>query len=215
MEVCMIIIIDGPPASGKSILVEFLRLRYCINTYSYKRLGLNNVFYALLLRIAPGLQCCKLEGGRVDLIILVNPNYLVKISILTLILEIMYKCIEYFLLLLLALMNQCLIIDEGVSLGWANYLNLMLFKKALRPNYVIFLMRFDLNFFHILSRLHKIYYYFIDRSLEKLEIFWYKRGNTTSYDMRYLLLVRYSFKLFNEISKKYGIKIKINRIYTP
>jgi hypothetical protein len=211
----MIIIIDGPPASGKSTLVRFLKLRYCANTYYYKRLGLNNVFYALLLRIAPDLQCCRLKGDRVDPIILVNPTYLMKMSIFTLILEIIYKCIEYFLLLLLALMNQCLIIDEGVSLGWANYLNLMLFKKALRPNYVIFLMRFDLNFFHILSRLHKIYYYFIDRSLEKLEMFWYKRGNTTSYDMRYLLLVRYSFKLFNEISKKYGIKIKINRIYTP
>jgi len=215
VEVCMIIIIDGPPAGGKSTLVRVLKLRYCANTYHYKRLGLNNVFYALLLRIAPGLQCCKLERGRVDPIILVNPNYLVKMSILTLILEIMYKCIEYFLLLLLALMNRCLIIDELFSLGWANYFNLLLFKKALRPNYVIFLMRFDLKFFHMLSRLHKIYYYFIDRSLEKLEMFWRKRGNATPYDVRYLLLVRYSFKLFSEISRKYGIKIKINRIYTP
>jgi hypothetical protein len=211
----MIIIIDGPPASGKSTLVRFLKLRYCANTYCYKRLGLNNVFYALLLRIAPGLQCCRLEGDRVDPITLVDPNYLMKMSILTLILEIIYKCTEYFLLLLLALMDRCLIIDEWFSLGWANYFNLLLFKKALRPSHVIFLMRFDLKFLYMLSRFHKIYYYFIDRSLEKLEMFWCKRENTTPYDIRYTLLVRYSFRLFNEISGKYRIKIKINYIYTP
>jgi len=215
MEICMIIIIDGPPASGKSTLIEFLRLRYCINTYSYKRLGLNNVFYALLLRIVPGLQCCRLKGDRVDPITLVNPTYLMRMPILTLILEIMYKCIEYFLLLLLALMNRCLIIDEWFSLGWANYLSLMLFKKALKHHHVIFLVKLDLNFLYIFSKLHKIYYYFMDRSLGKLEMFWHKRGNIMSYDVKYLLLVRYSFRLFNEINRKHGFKIKINYIYIP
>ena len=118
----------------------------------------------------------------------------------------------YALLLILAIIKRDLVIDEGISLGWANYFNLMIYKKALKPSHVVLLTRLDLVFFRAVSKIRRIYYYFVDRSLEKLEFFWRKRGNRVPYDIKFSLMVRYSFDLFVNIYKRCGIEARVKYI---
>jgi len=208
----MILVIDGPPASGKSTLVRLLARNYRTKTFCYKRLGLINILSTLLLKMIQREQSRRLGGDRVDPVILVDSKYLKRISALTTTLEVVYKFVMYALLLSSALLKQDLVIDEGISLGWANYLNLMLSKKALKPSQVSILMKLDLVTFRTLSRIQKIYYYFIDRSLKELETLWRKRGNIVPYDVKYFLVVKYSFNLFVSVHKKYGIKAIVKHV---
>ena len=211
----MILVIDGPPASGKSTLARSLAHNYRAKTLCYKRLGLINTLSALLLKIMKSKRSYRLGGDRVDSVILVDSKYLEKISVLTTTLEVVYKFVIYALLLSLALLKQDLVVDEGVSLGWANYLNLMLSKNALTPNQVSILMRLDLMIFRTLSKIQKIYYYFIDKGLRKLEILWRKRGNIAPYDVKYFLMVKYSFNLFASVYRRNGVNAIVKRIYMP
>jgi len=158
-------------------------------------------------------QSRTLGGDRVDPVILVDSKYLKRISALTTTLEVVYKFVMYASLLSLALLKQDLVIDEGVSLGWANYLNLMLSKKALKPSQVSILMRLDLVVFRMLARIQKIYYYFVEKDLRELETLWRKRGNIAPYDVKYFLMVKYSFNLFATIYKKYGVNAIVEHIY--
>jgi len=209
----MILVIDGPPASGKSTLVRLLARNYRTKTFRYKRLGLINILSTLLLKMMQSEQSRRLGGDRVDPVILVDSKYLKRISALTTTLEVVYKFVMYASLLSLALLKQDLVIDEGVSLGWANYLNLMLSKKALKPSQVSILMRLDLVVFRTLARIQKIYYYFVEKDLRELETLWRKRGNIAPYDVKYFLMVKYSFNLFATIYKKYGVNAIVEHIY--
>ena len=209
----MILVIDGPPASGKSTLVRLLARNYRTKTFRYKRLGLINILSTLLLKMMESKQGCRLGGDCVDPVILVDSKYLKRISALTTTLEVVYKFVMYASLLSLALLKQDLVIDEGASLGWANYLNLMLSKKALKPSQVSILMRLDLVVFRTLARIQKIYYYFVDRDLRELETLWRKRGNIAPYDVKHFLMVKYSFNLFATIYKKYGVNAIVEHIY--
>jgi hypothetical protein len=209
----MIVIIDGPPAAGKSSVVRLLRQKYRAPAFLYKRLGLVNVLYMLLLMVAPNLQCNRISRENVDHIMLVNQVYLVRMPTLTLGLEVLYKCIRYCLLLFLALTRRNLVVDEGFSLGWANYLNLRIFKKALKHNHIALLMRLDLQYLRLLSSIHKVYYYFIDRDQGKLSTLWRRKGHRAIYDKKYSFLVRCSFKFFEEMYEKYGIKARVKCIY--
>jgi len=210
----MIIVVDGPPASGKSTVVKYLRLKRGFSAYRYKRLGLVNIFSIMLLPVNPWDKKVKYYiHSRVDPIILVSSGYLERLSGLLSGLEVVYKCIRYASLFLLALVCRNIVIDEGISLGWANYFNLVLFKRALKREHVDFLMRIDLASLRVLSKVHEVYYYFIDRSLEKLESNWRKRGHKTPYDVKFYLLVRYAFKLFMETVRERSINIRVKYVY--
>lgn len=121
-------------------------------------------------------------------------------------LEVIYKFIQCSLLFLYALTNRILVVDEGPSLSWANYLNLLHTKNALRPNDAVLLMRLDLRFLHSLSKFHVVRVYFIDRSQDKLITFWRLKGHNTPYDVKFANIVRYSFKLFAKSAKHITVR---------
>jgi hypothetical protein len=211
---CNLIIIDGVPASGKTTLVKFLEHSYNIKIYNYTRLGFVNMLAKILMKITPSvgelpnIKACRFTYG--DPIMIVNTTFLKRISLVIFFLEVIYKFIQYSLIFLLSLVNKTVVVDEGPSLGWANYLNLLYSKNALRPNHVVLLMRLDLRSLWFLSKFHKVQIYFIDRNQDKLNKFWYLKGYKTPYETKFANLVRYSFKLFAETSAKY---ITIRYIY--
>jgi hypothetical protein len=200
--------VDGPPASGKSTLVAYLSQRNWVYKYNYKRLGLVNIFYDILMRLYPSLKCCELGGDRDDKIMQVDVMYLKRLSSVTFLSEVVYKFGVYFLLLVMISLRRFVIVDEGIVLGWANYLYLMARKKALKPAQVLFLMRIDLMFIRIIAKISNMSYFFIDRNLYVLERLWRQRGNWGPYDRKYYALVKLSFKLLSEINLGRTIKIR-------
>jgi len=210
-----VLVFDGPPACGKTTLVRLLKRRYDARAYRYTRLRLVNILFAVLAKISPNLLCSKVRRDNVDPVMLVNSYYLEKVSWLIFVLEVVYKYLRYSSLLSLALCGSLLVVDEGFSLGWANYLNLMLHRKALKPGHVDLLMRLDLQFLKLLTKVRRVYIYFIDRSLEKLSTFWRNRGHRVHYDTTYALLVRYSFRILEEACRRFMIAVRIKRVYVP
>jgi hypothetical protein len=171
----------------------------------------------MLMKIAPSVsELPNIQARKFtyeDPIMVVDITFLKRISLVTLFLEIIYKFIQYSLIFLLSLVNKTVVVDEGPSLGWANYLNLMLNKKALKPHHVDLLMRLDLQFSRTLSRLCGLHVWFIDRSQKKLGMLWQRKGRKSPYGTQFAFLVRYSFKLFEEASRRQGIDIMIQRLY--
>jgi len=209
----MIIVVDGPPASGKSTIVEYLRRRHGFSVHRYKRLGLVNTLMLLLWINLQSKEVKHYIHDKVDPVILVSPSYLEKLSWLLFGLEAVYKCVRYASLLFLALMCRNIVIDEWFSLGWANYFNLMSFKRALKREHVAFLVRIDLASLRVLSKVHDVYYCFIDRSLEKLKSNWHKRGHKVPYDVKFSLLARCAFKLFTETIREHNINVRVKYAY--
>jgi hypothetical protein len=54
--------------------------------------------------------------------------------------------------------------------------------------------------------------WFIDRSQKKLGMLWQRKGEKSPYGTQFAFLVRYSFKLFEEASRRQGIDIMIRRL---
>ena len=224
----MIIIVDGPPASGKSTIATFLAKKFSCKVYSFKRLGFLNLYAEFLLHITPSvgmhgnggrsesfkvLQALKRE--RRDPILFINPRFLEKMTFIAFLLEVIYKCQRFFLLIMLTLTYKCIVVDEGFSLGWANYYNLMAHKKVFKPRHVKVLMRLDISLLRFLSRTKNVHVYFIDRDWSKLALFWRRRGHVTHYDVKYATLVKYFFNLFTYTCREQKIEIEIKRLRLP
>jgi hypothetical protein len=222
----VILIVDGPPASGKSTIVMFLAKRLSHKVYTFKRLGLLNLYAEFLLHITPSVDMHgngeRSEGFKVlqvlkrerrDPILLISSGLLKRIAFIDFLLEAIYKFVRFFLFIILALMCRNVVVDEWFSLGWANYYNLMIRKKAFMPRHVEMLMRLDIMFLRFLSRVSRIRVYFIDRSREKLTLFWRRRGHVTPYDTRFAILVRYFFNLFVQVCKEHKINVDIKYLY--
>ena len=224
----MIIIVDGPPASGKSTIATFLAKKFSCKVYSFKRLGLLNLYAEFLLHITPSanmhgnvgrsegfkvLQVVKRE--RRDPILLINPRFLEKTTFINFLLEVIYKYVRFSLLVASALTSRCVIVDEWFSLEWANYYNLMYYKKAFKPRHVEVLMRLDISLLRFLPRIKNVHVYFIDRNWSKLALFWRRRGHVTHYDVKYATLVKYFFNLFTYTCRGQKIEIGIKHLRLP
>jgi hypothetical protein len=150
-----------------------------------------------------------LKRERKDPILFISSSFLQRIAFINFLLEVIYKCVKFFSLIVLVLMYKNIVVDEWFSLGWANYYNLMIYKKAFKSKYVEVLMRLDLRFLLFLLKIEKVYVYFIDRNQKKLTLLWHRRGHEILYDVKYATLVRYFFNLFTYICKVHKINVDI------
>jgi hypothetical protein len=224
----MIVIVDGPPATGKSTIAVLLAKRLDAGIYSFKRLGFVNFLAEFLLRITPSVSMLSgkgVSGGfrvievlkheRRDPILLIDSNFLKGITFIIFLLEIVYKCVRLFFLSVSVLIYRNIVVDEWFSLEWANYYNLVFHKKAFKPRHVEVLMRLDISFLRCLSRAKGIHVYFIDRDWRRLALFWRKRGHVMCYDTKYATLVKYFFNLFTYACREQKIDIEIKHLRLP
>jgi len=192
-----IIVLDGPPASGKTSIAHVLKDKTGAFSITYKRLGFANIISALLLHVSPiirGHAC--LERLRCDPITELREEALQRLSNLVFLLEVLYKIMQQFLILLLTLFLHVIIVDEWFSLGWANYFNLYL-RRGLKAKHVEILIRLDMAFFKLLSSLHSasLQLIFIDRDLNKVKEYWVKRGHKIPYDVKFYKLTYLAFNI--------------------
>jgi len=197
----VVIILDGPPASGKTSIAVVLRSRTGAVTVAYKRLGLVNVFSIIVLHLFPTAQgyICP-ERLRCDPIMELRREVLRKVSSLVFLLEIIYKIIRQFLVLFFVLFSHKVVIDEWFSLGWANYFNLYL-RKGLKAEHVDILIRLDATFLRLVSSLHNIslQLIFTNREIHKLEELWRRRGHSIPYDRLFYKLVQFSYNILRKV----------------
>ena len=106
----MIIIVDGPPASGKSTIAMYVAKRLGFKVYRFKRLGFLNLYAELLLQISSlrdmlsdmgvhaGSRILQvLKRDEKDPILFVSSRFLQRTSLVNFLLEAIYKCVRFFL----------------------------------------------------------------------------------------------------------------------
>jgi len=208
----VVIVLDGPPASGKTSTAGVLRSRTGAVTVTYKRLGLANVFSTIILHIFPATQgyICP-EKLRCDPIMELRREFFQRVSSLVFLSEIIYKIIQQLLILFLVLFSHKVVVDEWFSLGWANYLNLYL-QKGFKAEYVDILIRFDVTFLRVVNSLNiSLQLIFIDRRINKVEELWRRRGHLIPYDRLFYRLVHLSYNILRNICSELPM-CKINVI---
>jgi len=192
-----VVILDGPPATGKTSIARILRSQTGAVVITYKRLGLANILSTLMLHLFPSARgyICP-ERLRCDPIIELRREILRKLDSLVFLSEIIYKIIQQFLILILILFSCKIVVDEWFSLGWANYFNLYL-RKGLKAKHVEILMRLDMAFFKLLNSLRNVslQLMFIDRDLRKVRKYWTKRGHRIPYDVKFYKLTYLAFNI--------------------
>ena len=194
----IIIIFDGPPASGKTtrsiITAQKLRFLYL----KYKALGLINIISILLMQIAPNLsKNPSYIKTKEDPLLLLKPQMLEKIRFITFLTELLYKVFQAIKLVMLSTICKGLVIDEFFTLRAANYINVYLYK-GLGKRQAELLIRIDLALLKALAKHNSLYYIYLDRDAEELKRLWRNRERDKEYSEKYLTLVRIVWKTYRD-----------------
>jgi hypothetical protein len=192
----LIIIFDGPPASGKTTcsIITARKLRFLY--LKYKALGPINIVSTLIIRIAPDLsKNPSYIKTKEDPLLLLKSQMLKKIRFIIFLTELLYKIFQVITLIMLSTIYKRLVIDEFFTLRAANYINVYL-HKGLSKRQAELLIRIDLALLKALAKHHPIYYIYIDRDTEELKHLWHNREHDKEYSEKYLTLVRLVWKTY-------------------
>lgn len=195
-----IILLDGPPASGKTTICKILSKRYCCPCVRYKCLGFANVIAKIILKLTTrdsNLLTC-LVSRKEDPILLLGTSFLRKNRHVIFLLEIPYKVLQVILICLLVKVRNCIIIDEFLSLRVANYINMYIHGGLSRCHMEI-LIRLDLASLITFALSKSAFYIYVDRRLEELERMWSQREHNKEYSRLFLALVRATWKKYKPL----------------
>jgi len=196
MEKRLVIIFDGPPASGKSTYSTIMARKLRVSHLKYKTLGPINVISTFIIRIAPDLsKDPNYVKTKEDPLLLLRSQILKKIRFVTFLTELPYKIFQAIMLILLSILCKGLVIDEFFTLRAANYINVHL-HKGLSKQQAELLMRIDLTLLKVLAKLNSVHYIYIDRRNEELKCLWCNREHDKEYSKKYLKLVRLVWKSY-------------------
>lgn len=184
-----IIFFDGPPACGKTTLTYIYSNLYKMHLCKYKRLCISNVLSTFLLKILnekhsnvtfkedPILKLCtKLHINAI------------RISYFIIITEICCKFLNILKILFLSLLlNRGIIVDEGPSLAFSNYLNLYRRYKCLLASHFYMLLRLEISMLLLLSKFFELTLIFIRRDLPVLRKLWSLRSTQIPYDVEFFI----------------------------
>ncbi len=191
------IIIDGPVASGKTMLGNNLVKRIGGVIINYKAFGPANIIAKIILKYNPELLPRKYDLSRHDSFLLLPPTFLSKLHLLIIISEIFYKIYQQVLILILLLFRRVVIIDEFLALRLSNYINAYRLN-IISGNVLKLLYRLDLCFVKLLSLIVRTKYIYINTPPPVLLRNWMRRGHKIHYDLSFLALVEYSSKIIKE-----------------
>lgn len=203
MRKLVVLIIDGPPASGKTTLSKVISSYLNCVRMKYKALGVINIISALLINTIFRRVTLRKEliKRKEDPVLLLDLNILIRLRHVIFLTELVYKALQAFLLImtlytliLLSFYRQrCLVIDEFLVLRTANYINLHI-HGGLSGWHLMLLRRLDMSVFQVLTRCCVLRYIYIDRSLREILDLWNKREMGKPYSYRYLAIVRLVWK---------------------
>ena len=207
----IIIIVDGPPASGKTTLKTILLAKIGGSSINYKAFGPANLIAKMVLRFASIAIPSSYDKTRHDPFLLLTPNFWSKLCIVIILLELLYKMLQQLVILALVLLKNVVIIDEFLVLRLANYIN-TLKHGIINANALALLCRQDIYFLKYVSTIAYVKYIYIEPSLSMLTKYWQKRGHKVPYNKGFLNLTKYSLKIVKRIvakldSRKISIKI--------
>ena len=205
-----IIILDGPPASGKTKLAASFFVHFNTIILNYKALGPTNIIAQILMLLSS--KNISLPSNhdptRQDPLLFLNRTLSQRLSNVFFLLELFYKALQVTIILLCLFIYRIIIVDEFLALRFANYFN---FYKVggLKKRHVSILMQIDFSILKVLSRFGKCFYYYINRNLNTSKQFWKKRGHTIPYDTSFFILTNISWNTIKKFLKTRTKNVKI------
>jgi len=197
-----IVILDGPPASGKTIFAIGFSTHFKTITLNYKALGPANII-ARILTILSSKNISlpsNHDPTRQDPLLFLSKTLSQRLSNVFFLLELLYKALQVVTMLFYLFIYRIIIVDEFLALRFANYFNFYKvggFKKW----HVIILMQLDFSILKALSHFGNCFYYYINRDLNASKQFWKKRGHTIPYDTSFFALTNISWKMVRKFLK--------------
>lgn len=192
------IIVDGPPASGKTTLRNMLAKKTNVYTVNYKVFGPFNLIAKVILKIRPGIITSNYDPLRHDPFLLLSPDFWSKLSIIMTLLELLYKIFQQVIIVIILAIRRSIVVDEFLILRFANYMNAYI-HNTISMSTLKLLYVCDIYFLKFISLFSFIKYVYLDANLSLLKRNWRKRGHKSCYDLKFLKLVRYSTEVIEEI----------------
>jgi len=198
MKMKHLIIIAGPPASGKTTLSSALAPALKATKVSFKSFGLLGFFVPLILLKVLGMYDADYRSSGISPVSLL-PKNIRGLRTLLLFNEIIYKCFNWIYVWLNLQFRGCVVVDEGFVIPWANYINLYQYSRYASKKGIKALIYLDLLILTHIADSTKISFIFCDAQNHTLLKRWHRKGRAFPYPHLYADLIRKSMATIDKI----------------
>lgn len=196
-----VIIIDGPPAAGKTTLgLKLVRhVGGCV--VNYKAFGPANIIAKAILKLSKTTSTvfAHIDSRRDPFLLFPYTFWRRSIPAITMltILELLYKMFQQIIILLLLLLKRVIVIDEFLILRFANYINTLRLGVIDVSTFKLLYWQ-DICFLKLISTLANVKYIILEPDISILIRNWRKRGHRVPYDLNFLAITRYAIRTLKE-----------------